>query len=280
MPANWNEQALVTGSELDRAVGGAAPLIDRLARFGFAIKGIVTILIGALALRYALGWGGGVTGPGGALEALFRERLGGLILGMLAVGLAAYALWMFVQALVDPERKGTSLQGLAERIAFLVTGIGYSLLSRAAFYLLFARSATDGMALEDLAAAVLTPYIGRWIVGLAGAAVMIAGVLQLRLGVTAGFRPTFRPPTSIVWMTAIFSTGILGYITLGVLSLMVGYSLVQAAVEYAPSEAGGWDEALWLIVGLVEGRWLLGITAIGLICYGFYFVLLMRFRRL
>lgn len=280
MPANWNEQAPLTGSELDRAVGGAAPLIDRLARFGFAIKGIVTILIGALALRYALGWGGDVTGPGGALKALLRERLGGLILGMLAVGLAAYALWMFVEALVDPERKGTSLQGLAERIAFLVTGVGYTLLSRAAFYLLFDRSAADGMALEDLAAAVLTPYFGRWVVGLVGAAVMIAGALQLRLGVTAGFRPTFRPPTSIVWMTAIFSTGIFGYITLGVLSLMVGYSLVQAAVEYAPSEAGGWDEALWLIVGLVEGRLLLGITAIGLICYGFYFVLLMRFRRL
>jgi hypothetical protein len=79
---------------------------------------------------------------------------------------------------------------------------------------------------------------------------------------------------------SILSTGILGYITLGVLSLMVGYSLVQVAVHYEPSEAGGWEEELWLLVGLVEGRWLLGLVAIGLICYGFYFVLLMRFREL
>jgi hypothetical protein len=280
MPTSWSKQPLVTGSELDRAVGGAAPLIDRFARFGFAIKGIVTIQIGALALRYALGWGGGVTGPGGALEALLRERLGGLILAVLAVGLAAYALWMFVAALVDPEEKGTSLQGIAERIAFLVTGIGYALLARAAFYLLVARNATGQTSLEDLAAAVLTPIIGRWAVGLVGAAVMIAGALQLRLGVTAGFRFTLRPVGSMAWQAAIFSSGILGYITLGVLSLMVGYSLVQVAVQYAPSEAGGWEEALWLLVGLAEGRWLLGIVATGLICYGFYFVLLMRFRRL
>jgi hypothetical protein len=270
----------VAGTELGSAVGGAAPLIDRLARFGFAIKGIVTILIGALALRYALGWGGEITGPGGALEALQREPLGEVILGVLAVGLAAYALWMFVEAIRDPERKGTGFQGLAERIAFLVTGIGYTLLARVAFGLLSKRGLTRGGSLEDLAAAVLTPYLGRWIVGLVGLSVMIAGLLQLRLGLTAGFRRTLRPVRSPGWRAAIFLTGVLGYITLGTLSLMVGYSLAQVAVQYEPSEAAGWDDALWLLVRLVEGRWLLGIAATGLICYGFYFVLLLRFRRL
>jgi hypothetical protein len=270
----------VTGSELKRAVGGAAPLIDRFARFGFAMKGIVTIQIGALALRYALGWGGEVTGPGGALELLLREPFGKMILVVLATGLAAYALWMFVAAILDPERKGTSLQGLAERIAFFVTGIGYALLARGTFNLLFAGSVTGGMTLEDLAAAVLTPHVGRWLVGLSGAVVMTAGVLQLRLGITAGFRHTLRPIGSTPWRFAIFTTGILGYITLGVLSLMVGYSLVRVAVDYNPAEAGGWDAALWLLVGLTEGRWLLGLVSAGLICYGLYFVVLMRYRKL
>ncbi|HET6778729.1 MAG TPA: DUF1206 domain-containing protein [Gemmatimonadales bacterium] len=270
----------MASTELDRAVGGVAPLIDRFARFGFAMKGIVTVLIGALALRYALGWGGDVTGPSGALEALLLESFGTVVLGILAVGLAAYALWMFVEAILDPEQKGTGLQGLAERIAFFVTGVGYTFLARAAFNLLFARSVTGGTTLEDLAAAVLTPHIGRWAVGLVGAAVMIAGLLQLRLGISAGFRSTLDPVGSPAWRVAIFLTGIFGYVALGVLSLMVGYSLVQVAVQYEPSEAGGWEEALWLLLGLVEGRWLLGIVAAGLICYGFYFVLLMRFRRL
>jgi hypothetical protein len=61
---------------------------------------------------------------------------------------------------------------------------------------------------------------------------------------------------------------------------MTGYSLVQVAVQYDPSHAGGVDEALWLLVGLAEGRWLLGPVAAGLICYGWYFVLLMRYREL
>ncbi len=270
----------MTGSELDRTAGGAAPLIDRFARFGFAIKGIVTILIGALALRFALGWGGEVTGPSGALQALLQEPLGEIILAVLATGLAAYALWMFVAAFLDPERKGTNFQGLAERVAFFATGVAYTLLAQGTFNLLFAWSVPSGTDLEDLAAAVLTPHLGRATMGLAGVVVMVAGLLQLRLGMTAGFRHILQPWLTRAWRIGIITTGSLGYLTLGILSLMVGYSLLQVAIQYRPTEAGGWDEALWLLFGLAKGRWLLGAVSTGLICYGFYFVLLMRYRKL
>jgi hypothetical protein len=100
----------LTSTELDRAAGDAAPFIDRFARFGFAAKGIVTILIGALALRYALGRGGGITGPQGAIEAILPEPFGEVILGVLVAGLFGYTLWMFVEAVMDPERKGTGFK--------------------------------------------------------------------------------------------------------------------------------------------------------------------------
>ncbi len=270
----------MTGSELDHAAGSAAPLIDRFARFGFAAKGIVTILIGAFALRYALGWGGAVTGPEGAIKALLDERFGVTILAVLAAGLAGYALWMFVEAFLDPERKGAGFQGLAERVAFFVTGIFHLLLSWATIRLLLGVTGQGGVDLDDLAAAVLTPRVGRWLVGLIGAIVMIAGLLQLRLGLTAGFRHVLRRDMSAVARALTIASGCLGYLMLGVLSLLVGYSLVQVAIQYDPSEAGGWNEALWLIAGLVEGHWLLGVASVGLILYGFYFVFLMRYRAL
>ncbi|MCI0411146.1 MAG: hypothetical protein L0191_21700 [Acidobacteria bacterium] len=37
--------------ELGRARGSAARVIDRVTRFGFGAKGVVTILVGVLALR-------------------------------------------------------------------------------------------------------------------------------------------------------------------------------------------------------------------------------------
>jgi hypothetical protein len=74
--------------------------------------------------------------------------------------------------------------------------------------------------------------------------------------------------------------GRVGYVTLGILSLMAGWSLAEVAVEYDPSDVRGWSEALWLISGIGQGRWLLAAAALGLICYGLYFVLLARYRRL
>jgi hypothetical protein len=269
----------VTGSELDRPTREVAPVVDRFARFGFAVKGIVTILIGALALRYALGWGGGVTGPQGAIQALVDQPFGQIILSALTAGLSGYAFWMFVEAFIDPERKGYGFQGLAERVAFFITGIGYALLAFATVNLLLGRHG-DGPDLDDLAARVLTPHLGRWSVGMAGAIVMTAGLLQLRLGITAGFRHILRPGLSTLERLLTSAVGSIGYLTLGILSLVVGYSLIQVAVRYDPTEAGGWDEALWLLGSLVDGRWLLGVFSAGLIFYGLYFVLLMRYRTL
>lgn len=267
-------------SNLERVAGDVAPVIDRLARFGFGAKGTVTILVGGLALRYAMRWGGGVTGQQGAIETVLDEPYGRIILGVLASGLAGYALWMFVAAIIDADRKGTGLRGVAERGGFFVTGVGYALLAYATVELLFGRTGGGGTDLDDLAASVLTLRAGRSFVGLVGGIVMTAGLLQLRLGITGGFRDSLRRGLSRVERVLTVVTGSVGYVTLGVISLLVGYSLVQVAVEYDPSEAGGWNEALWLLAGLGEGRWLLGAVAVGLVFYGLYFVLLVRYRKL
>jgi len=157
--------------------------------------------------------------------------------------------------------------------------MAYALLAYGTASLLFGRSG-GGMGLEDLAATVLTPRVGRWFVGLVGAIVMTAGLFQLKLGITAGFRKSLRRGLSSAERIVTVVSGRVGYLTLGVLSLLVGYSLVQVAVQYDPSEAGGWEEALWVISGLGEGRWLLGAASIGLVLYGLYFVLLVRYRAL
>jgi hypothetical protein len=110
---------------LERVAGPMAPLLDRLTRLGFLAKGSATILVGVLALRHALGHGGRLTGQEGAIRTLLGQPFGKLALLAVVVGLTGYSLWMFLAAFVDPERKGTGLSGIAERIGFFVTGIGY-----------------------------------------------------------------------------------------------------------------------------------------------------------
>jgi Domain of Unknown Function (DUF1206) len=271
----------MTHPDLQRATGPAAPTLDVVTRIGFAAKGIVTILVGVLALRFALRSGGEITGQGGAGELLLREPFGRLMLALLAVGLAAYAVWMFVAAFVDPERKGKSFQGIAERLGFFVTGIGYTLLAWTTINLrLGQRRGGGGLDLQHVLATVLTPHVGRVLVGLAGLIVMTAGVLQLRLGITGRFRKRLQTGRSRLARLVTSISGRVGYVTLGVLSLMAGWSLVEVAIEYDPSEASGWSEALWLLSGIGQGRWLLVAAALGLICYGLYFILQVRYRRL
>ena len=267
----------MTEAGLEQVVGEAAPVIDRLTRLGFATKGLLTLTVGVLALRHALGQGGRLTGQEGAIRTLRDQPFGMVALVVLTAGLAGYALWMFVSAFVDPQGKGTRVVGLVERAAFLVTGIGYSALAFGSLNLVFGTGGpnTD---LDDLAASVLTPVVGRWLVGLAGAAVVIAGVFQIRLGVTAGFRHDLRRDLAPWWRGITIGAGRIGYVALAVLSLLVGSSLVRVALEYDPSEAGGWDQALGLLSRFGQGTWVLAAAAIGLILYGVYFILLARVR--
>ena len=269
----------MTDAGLERVAGDAAPVLDRVTRLGFATKGLLTILVGVLALRHALGQGGRLTGQEGVIRSLRDQPFGQVALVVLTVGLSAYALWMFVSAFVDPQGKGTRIVGIVERVSFFVTGIGSATLAFGSLNLLLGKGGVR-TGLDDLAAGVLTPFFGRWLVGLAGAAVVIAGILQMRLGVTAGFRHDLRRDLSPWWRRITIVSGRFGYIALGPLSLLVGSSLVRVAVEYDPSEAGGWDEALGLLSRFGEGTWALGVAAVGLILYGLYFVLLVRARAL
>lgn len=269
----------MTEPGLGPVTGEAAPLLERMTRLGFATKGTLTIIVGALALRLALGQGGRLTGQSGAIRTLRDQPFGTVALVVLAVGLWGYALWMFVSAFMDPQGKGTRVVGVAERVSFFVTGIGYSVLALGSLRLLLGRGGL-GADLDHLVASVLTPVFGRWLVGLAGIAVVTAGILQIRLGLTAGFRRSLRRDIA-PWLRRItIVSGRVGYAALGVLSLLVGASLTRGALQYDPSEAGGWDEALGLLARLGEGRWVLAAAASGLILYGLYFVLLARVRAL
>jgi Domain of Unknown Function (DUF1206) len=270
----------VSHPELDHAAGPAAPVIGVLTRLGFAAKGLVTILVGVLALRYALRKGGGITDQEGAVEWVLHHPLGRWMLAVLAVGLAGYAVWMFVAAVLDPEHKGKGFQGIAERLGFFTTGIGYVVLAYTAFALLIGRRDVGGHSVKQIVAMVLTPHLGRVAVGLAGVIVMIAGLFQVRLAFNGGFRDQLGPGLSRLELAAVDVSGRLGYLTLSLLSLMVGWSLVQVAVQYDPSRVDGWRDALWLLAGMGSGRVLLAAAATGLICYGLFFVLQVRYRRL
>src|ERR687894_990712 len=108
------------GKRIEKSAG---PGITLLARFGYAAKGVVYIIIGILAALAAFTSGGRTTDSRGAMEEILSHSYGKLLLGAVAVGLAGYAIWRIVQALKDTENKGSGVKGIGFRIGYTGSGL-------------------------------------------------------------------------------------------------------------------------------------------------------------
>src|SRR5512142_886769 len=82
-------------AEGTRAAKKAAysPLMDALARLGYAVRGVMYVTIGAIALQAALGKTSSPADQISAIAAIGRVAGGNIVLWVILVGLASYALW-------------------------------------------------------------------------------------------------------------------------------------------------------------------------------------------
>lgn len=256
-----------------------SPWVEWLARFGYAARGVVYAFVGFLALRAAFGEGGRTTGTEGAVQEIAQQSQ--VLLGFVAFGLFGYALWRFVQAVLDPENKGDDAKGLAERGMMLASGIAYGSLAILAVKAITGSGSGGGDGTQGATASVLDKPFGAVLVGLAGLAVIVAGLFQLKSGWTKKFRDKLKlqemSPTEQTWMTR---AGQFGLISRGIVFLLMGFFLVRAALRSDASEARGLGGALETLSTQPYGPWLLALVALGLIAFGVYSVLVARYRRI
>ena len=122
---------------------------------------------------------------------------------------------------------------------------------------------------------------GRWLVAAVGIGVIAGGLFQIRRGWTERFRKEIRlqemDPTE---RKVALNSGKLGLIARGVVFLISGGFLVQAAWRFAPRQARGLGGALAALAGQPHGAILLGLVAVGLIAFGAYSILLARYGRI
>ena len=253
--------------------------IERSARFGLATKGISYLLVAILALKVAVGGGGETEDRQGALQTVADEPFGWALIALVALGFGCYAIWRFVQGVFDRDDEGDDPKGLAKRAADLGKGILYAALAVAAISIL-AGSSAGGSQEEGRATAVVLDWpLGRWLVGLAGAAIIGAGILNAYRALSGSFRDELREEamhgSARPWYIAF---GVIGHLARAVVFGMIGFFLLRAAWEYDPDETIGLDEALRKLAGESYGVFLLCAVALGLAAYGLFCLVQARYR--
>ena len=264
------------------SVSPVKPWIERLARFGFAAKGFVYILIGVLAVQVALGLRDKPAGARGALAVIVEQSSGQLLLGVVAVGLAGHVVWRFVQAILDPGNKGTNLRGIAKRAGYALSGAAYALLAYTAIRLtLGAAIGGNDHRARDWTARFLDWPLGPWLVGMAGVTVMGLGANALYGAYSARFREKLQPEALTAKTGAwVIWAGRIGLAARGTVFGLIGIFLTRAALESNPRRVRDLDGALQVLARQPYGTAILFLVAAGLVGYGAYLFVEARFRRI
>jgi hypothetical protein len=257
--------------------------VEKLARLGYLVKGVVYGLIGVLAIMAAFGSGGQTSGSRGVLGTIAGGPFGQILLGIIAVGLFGYALWRFVQAFADPDNQGTDAEGLVKRTGYFVSGVLYAGLGIAAVRLLLGSGGGGGggSSADSWTAKLMAQPFGLWLVGIVGAVVIGFGLYQLYKAYKADFFDKLKTAemsaTERKWTKR---SGQAGLAARGVVFCIIGVFLIQAALSANPEEARGLGGALDTLAAQPYGPYLLGAVALGLVGYGVYCAVNARYRRI
>ena len=239
--------------------------VEVLARLGLASRGLVWLVLSALAFTIVTGRASQAD-QDGALRALRDTPFGGPLLVVLAAGFIGYAVWLLLCAGVGQRHEENTLlhrgKSLFKGLVYLALGV-----STMSF---LARGSSGGSA-PSRTAEVMSHPGGRTAVGLVGLVLLGIGLYLAVKGLTrkhAECLEDYRVPGLL--RTPAILCGAVGYVGRGVTLGLVGAFLLRAAIRFDPQQAKGLDAALQSVVQQPHGRIMLGLTVIGMLAYALW----------
>lgn len=251
--------------------------LEKLARAGLVVYGVIHFVVGVIALQLARG-GGGQADQSGAMAALAENGFGKVLLWIGAAGFAALTFWSLSEAILGSRKPDGSRQ-LGETVKFVGKAVLFAALGFLAVR--FAVGAGGGGGEESATATLLELPGGRVIVGGVGVVIVAIGMYHVYKGVTRSFLDDLDGGAADgTTGTAIVALGTVGYPAKGVAIALVGVLFAVAAAKHDSDDAGGLDEALKTLQDQPFGPWLLTIIAVGIAAFGVYLLGRARHQRI
>lgn len=247
-----------------------------IARIGYALLGIVHIVIGAIAISIAIG-GGGEADQGGAMAQIRDAPAGVLLLWAIAIGLTALAIWQLAESVLerDPDEK----RKWGARIRYAGTAVVYAAVAVTAVIYAVGGESDSAEPSRSLSAQLMAAPAGAVIVALIGLAIAAVGIAFVVRGFTRAFEKKLDAPGGAA-RKGVVAFGMVGYTAKGVAVAVAGILFVAAAWTNDPQTAGGLDAALHALARLPFGALILWVVGAGLVIYGMFCFARARYARM
>lgn len=237
---------------------GNSEALGWAARSGFAVNGLMHLLIAWIALQLAFGGRGGQADQSGALGALASNGLGVALLWATVVGFAGLGLWQLTEVVVGRDA-GDKVKAGSKAVVYLV-------LAWTAFTFAIGSGSSSEQKTHDITSSLMSAPAGGVLVVIIGLVILGVAAYHVYKGWSKKFLQDLRShPSRPVVVLARF-----GYIAKGIALGVVGVLFVLAGLHNNPKEAGGLDKALRTLLEAPFGKLLLVVVALGLAAYGIY----------
>ena len=254
-------------------------VFERFARAGYVVSGVLHIIIGYLAIRIALGSGGGSADQSGALAAVSAKPGGSIALWAGVIALLIMALWRLTETALgrstDRKSQGTKSEVLDRAKAFALAvvycGFAYSTLG-------FARSSgqSTGDQNSGLSARLMQTASGTAVLIVGGVIIVAVGGYHIYKGASHNFLDDLKGTSSDL----VRRLGLIGYIAKGLVIVGAGVLVIIAASLSEPAKATGLDGALKTLGAQPYGAILLILAGLGIITYGLYSFAMARYTKM
>ncbi|MGB5952398.1 MAG: DUF1206 domain-containing protein [Ornithinimicrobium sp.] len=257
---------------------GDHPALETLARAGYAVNGLLHLMIAAIVARIIAG-GGGEAEQSGALQAVAQAPFGSVLLWIGVVGYSGLTVWQLLDAAVG-YRPGGKAASAFDRVKDAGKAGVYAVLAWTTWRFASGGSTDSGQSTADFTTALMGAPGGRFLVAGVGLAVIAVGGYHGWKGLSRAFMEDLDGNAKGKLGEAVIASGLVGYVAKGVALTMVGVLFGWAAWTADPDDATGLDGAVQAVSGDVFGSVVLALIAAGFAAYGVYSFARARFADL
>jgi hypothetical protein len=255
--------------------------IERFARFGIVSKGVVYCLIGVLAALPAIGIQGRQMNKSDAFRLIYDQPFGQVMLLLVALGMAGYVTWRLFQAIRDIDHKGKDTKAKFTRVGYAFSGFVYASLAFYAAKLALGGpqgNSGGGSSRQFVVSKVLEFPAGEWLIGISAVLIFVQGIRQIYKGASGKFCKNVKLMGS--QYSGIYKkTGVIGYISRGIVLLVIGYFFFRAALNGSEKEIQDTKGAFAFLENTF-GSLLMILIAVGLVGYGVFMFVKGRYQKI